>query len=133
MLSWDDARIQLPVHYPWNTSMNVCRFLLVLRIRDVYPRSRLRFFPSRIRFLPSLIPGQIFSIPDPRSRVDKIPDTGSGSASKNLRIFNSKIRSRNVHPRSRILYPGSVFFSFRIPDPGVKKEQDPDPQHCFLL
>jgi hypothetical protein len=31
-----------------------------------------------------------FSIPDPGSRVKKIPDPGSGSASKNLSIFNPK-------------------------------------------
>jgi hypothetical protein len=31
-----------------------------------------------------------FSIPDPGSRVKKIPDPGSESASKNFGIFNSK-------------------------------------------
>jgi hypothetical protein len=38
----------------------------------------------------SRIPDPIFSIPDPGSRVDKIPDLGSGSASNNLSIFNPK-------------------------------------------
>jgi hypothetical protein len=33
------------------------------------------------------IPDPIFSIPDPRSRVDKIPDLGSGSASKKFKYF----------------------------------------------
>jgi hypothetical protein len=42
----------------------------------------------------------------PGSRVDKIPDSGSGAASKNTEF--SKIRS--VHPRSRIPDPGSGFF-----------------------
>jgi hypothetical protein len=42
----------------------------VLRIRDVYPGS------------------DFFSIPDPRSRVDKTPEPKS--ASKILRIFNPK-------------------------------------------
>jgi hypothetical protein len=39
------------------------RSMSVLRIRDVYPGSRIR----------------IFSIPDPGSRVKKIPDPGSAS------------------------------------------------------
>ncbi len=43
--------------------------LTVLRIRDVYPRSGSKFFPSRIR---------MFSIPDP------------GSASKNFSILTQK-------------------------------------------
>jgi hypothetical protein len=45
-----------------------------LWIRDVYPGSRIR----------------IFSIPDPASRVKKITDRESGSASKNLSIFYPK-------------------------------------------
>jgi hypothetical protein len=44
-------------------------FLSVLRIRDVYTRS------------------EVFH---PGSRFKKIPDPGSGSASKNLSIFNPK-------------------------------------------
>ncbi len=31
----------------------------------------------------------------------------------------------------RDVHPGSEFFS--IPDPGVEKAQDPDPQHWFSL
>ncbi len=27
--------------------------------------------------------------------------------------------------------PGSGKNLFRVPDPGVKKASDPDPQHCF--
>ncbi len=45
-------------------------------------------------------------------RLISIPDPGS--TSKNL-------------SRIRIL----IFYSSRIPDPGVKKVPDPDPQHCF--
>ncbi len=45
------------------------RFIQVLRIRDVYPGSE--FF-------------------HPGSRVKKILDPGSGAASKNLSIFNTK-------------------------------------------
>jgi hypothetical protein len=55
--------------------------------------SRIRIFPSRTR--------------DPGSRVKKIPDPGSGSASKNLSIFNPincfyalGNMIRNVHPKS---------------------------------
>jgi hypothetical protein len=36
------------------------------------------------------IPDPNFFIPDPGFRVNKIPDPGSGSASKNLRIYNPK-------------------------------------------
>jgi hypothetical protein len=43
-------------------------------------------------FIPD--PGSEFSIPDPGSRVKKIPDPGFGSASKNLSIFNPKIVSK---------------------------------------
>ncbi len=78
------------------------------------------------------IPDPNFSIPDPGSRVKTIPDTGSGSASKNLSIFNPTncycaLRNmiRDVHPES-----GSWFFTHpgswiqgskrhRIPDPAT--------------
>jgi hypothetical protein len=50
--------------------------MAVLRIRDVYTVSQ--------------IPDPTFSIPDPGSRVKKIPDLGSRSAPKNLSIFNPK-------------------------------------------
>jgi hypothetical protein len=108
-------------------------FIPVLRIRDVYPRSD--FFLSRIRCLPSQIPGPSFFHSGSQIQDDKIPDTGSGSTSKKLSIFNSKIRSRNVHPRSRIPYPGSGFFHSASRIQGSKKYRipDPDPQHCFLL
>jgi hypothetical protein len=38
----------------------------------------------------SRIPDPIFSIPNPGSRVDRIPDPGSESASNNLSIFKPK-------------------------------------------
>jgi hypothetical protein len=38
----------------------------------------------------SRIPDPDFSIPDPGSRVKKIPDPGSKSTRKNLSIFNPK-------------------------------------------
>jgi hypothetical protein len=77
----------------------------VLRIRDVDPGSE--FF-------------------HPESRVKKIPDLGSGSASKNLSIFdpNNCFQAlgnmiRDVHPGSRIQV--LVFYPSRVPDSGVKK------------
>ncbi len=92
---------------------------LVLRIRDVYPGSRIR----------------IFSIPDPGYRVEKIPDPGSGTASKNLSILTQKLflNSWKYYPgcssRIRIL----IVYPSRIPDPGVKRHRTPDPQHCRYL
>ncbi len=56
-----------------------------------------------------------FSIPDPGSMVKKIPDPGSGFASKSLSIFNPK-----------------VVFSSRKYDPGCSSgipDPDPDPLH----
>ena len=75
---------------------------------------------------------RIFSIPDPGSRVKKIP--GSGSASKNLSILTQKmflswvVSSGKYDPgcssRIRILN----FYQSRIQ--GSKKS--PDRQHCVL-
>ncbi len=73
------------------------------------------------------IPDPNFSIPGPGSRIKKIPDPGSGSASKNLSIFSpkncfklSKIWSGMFIPDSDLdLYPS------RIADPGVKKAPNP--------
>ena len=86
----------------------------VLRIRDVYPGSRSKFFRSR---------------PDPRSRVKKIPDPGS--ASKNWSILNPK---KNCSKLSEI-WTGMFSLDpdldiLPIPVPGVKKAPDPgSPQH----
>jgi hypothetical protein len=66
-----------------------------------------------------------FSIPDPESRVKKIPDPASGSTSKNLSIFNPKIvsNSRNVPEySSQIRIPDLDFLP--SPDPKVKKVPD---------
>ncbi len=76
-----------------------------------------------------------FSIRDPESRVKKIPDPRSGSASKNLSIFNPKnfLRSRKYDPgcssRIRIL----IFYPSRIPNPEVKKAPDPESGSATLL
>jgi hypothetical protein len=54
------------------------------------------------------------SIPDPGSRVKKIPDPGSGSASKNLRIFNPKFFSKLSDPDLDFL---------PIPEPGSRGQK----------
>jgi hypothetical protein len=66
----------------------------------------------------------------PGSRVDKILDPGSGSASK---YFNSKNETKFSKIRSRMFIPdpGSGFFS--IPDPGVKKAPDSGPGSATLI
>jgi hypothetical protein len=61
----------------------------VLRIRDVYLGSRIR----------------TFSIPDIGSK--KIPDPGSGTASKNLSIFNPKNCFQALGNMIRDVYSGS--------------------------
>jgi hypothetical protein len=77
---------------------------------------------------------KFFSILDPGSRVEKIPDPGSGSASKNLNILTqnivSKLRNRNFHPRSRIRI--LIFNPSLIPDPGVKKAPEPGSESTKL-
>jgi hypothetical protein len=68
-------------------------------------------------------PNPKFFILDSRFRFKKIPDPGSGSASKNLSIFNLKTvsNSRKYDPgcSSRIL----ILIFFPIPDPGVMKKK----------
>ncbi len=60
------------------------------------------------------IPDPYFSMPDPGSRVKNIPDHGSGSASKNIRILNLKMflnsRKNDLGCSSRI-----GFFAFADP------------------
>jgi hypothetical protein len=78
----------------------------VLRIWDVYSGSWIRIFSCRTQGL---------------------KDLGSGTASKNLSIFNPKNcfkvlgnMIRDIHPRSGFPPP-----LIRIPDPGVKKAPNP--------
>ncbi len=96
----------------------------VLRIRDVYPGSRIRLFS---------IPDPGSWIPDPWSqiRTASIPDPGSSS--KNLSILTPKkakkwfLSSKKYDPgcSSRIPDPDADFLPSRIPDPGVKKAPNP--------
>jgi len=84
----------------------------VLRIQDVYPGSE---------------------FVHPGSRVKKFPDPGSGSASKNLSIFNPKNCFQALGKMIRDVYPGSgcCFFTISEPDPGVKMA--PDTGYATLL
>jgi hypothetical protein len=62
-----------------HTPVSTVPYLPVLRIWDVYPGSDL--FPSRIRTVFILDPDADFlPIPDPGSRGQKTPDSGSGFA-----------------------------------------------------
>jgi len=73
-----------------------------------------------------LCPGSKFF--HPGTRVKNIPDPGSGSASKILSIFNPKNCFYALGILNRVVHSGS---GTRIPDPGVKKAANPDPQHWF--
>jgi hypothetical protein len=76
----------------------------------------------------------ITSVADPGflSRVKKIPDPGSGSASKSLSIFHLKhcfifLRNMiwNVNPRSGTLIQILIFHLSQVLDLGVTKAPDP--------
>jgi hypothetical protein len=67
---------------------------------------------NRIR---DVIPDPNFSIPDPRSRVKKIPDPGSESASKNLSIFNPKNGFSALENMIPDVHPGSGSWHFTHP------------------
>jgi hypothetical protein len=79
------------------------------------------------------IPDPNFSIPDPRSRVKKIPDPGFGYASKNLIFLAQKIVSKLSEKLSGMFIPDPdlVFFSSRIPDTGSKGKKAQDPRSGF--
>ncbi len=75
-------------------------------------------------------PGCLSRIPDPNffhpgSRVKKILDPGSGSASNNLNIFNSKNYFEALRIMIRVFIPDPDLDFLPIPDPGVKKAPDP--------
>jgi hypothetical protein len=85
----------------------------------------------------------VCGIPDPNffypgSRVKKIPDPGSVSASKQLSIFNTENCIQALGNMNRDVHPGPwihilIFYPSRIPDPGVKKAQDPESGSATLL
>ncbi len=89
------------------------RIRIRFKVIPIHPVLRLPIFLSRILIFLSRIQGQ------------KISDPGSGSASKNLGIFNPKNcskLSKNYlgYCSSQIPDFGSGFFPSRIPDQGVK-------------
>ncbi len=77
-----------------------------------------------------LDPRSEFSIPDHGSRVKKISDPRTESATKNLSIFNQKNCFQDLGNTIRDIHPGS---GSRIK--GVKKYRipDQDPQHCVQV
>jgi hypothetical protein len=75
----------------------------VVRIRDVYPGSRIRIFPSRI----------------------PIKEFKYGILTQKL-FLSSRKYDPGCSTRIRIPF-------LPIPDPGVKKAPDPDPQHWKKL
>jgi hypothetical protein len=73
-----------------------------------------------------LIPDPNFSIPDPGSKVKKIP--GSASASKNLsiltqKLFLSSLMIWDVHPGSGSWIRILNFCPSQIPDPGSRGQK----------
>jgi hypothetical protein len=75
--------------------------------------------------IPDVYPGSEFF--HPGSQVKKIPDPGSGSASKNLSIFNSKNCFLSPRNMIRDVHPGSgsririlTLYPSRILDPGSR-------------
>jgi hypothetical protein len=72
----------------------------------------------------------------PGSRVKKIQNPGSGSASKNLKYFNPKIVSKLSQLCSGMFIPDRIriliFYPSRIPAPGVKKAPDTGSEFATL-
>jgi hypothetical protein len=103
-----------------------------------------KFFKVGTSINPVFFRGSGMFIPDPRSEFFSIPAriqdqkySGSGSASKNLCIFNPKNCSRKYVPgcSSRIRIPDPVLDFFPIPNPGSRGQkgtgfQFPDMEHC---
>ncbi len=80
------------------------------------------------------IADQNFSIPDTGSKRFRIRDPGSGSAPKNLSIYNPK---NCFYALGNMFIPDPDFESgswfLPIPDPGVKKAPDPGSGSATLL
>ncbi len=89
----------------------------MLRIRDV------RFIPDPGSEIPSRIPGQKDSGSQIRIRIEEFKYFLPKNCFQDLGIM-----MWDVHPGSRIRM--LVFYPSRIPESGVKKAPDPDPQYC---
>jgi hypothetical protein len=74
----------------------------VLQIQDVYTGSRIRLFHSG-------------------SRIDKIPDSGSGSASKHKVLLTEKTYTKFSKIRSGMFIPDPWIFS--VPDLGSRSKR----------
>ncbi len=85
-----------------SVSLPLKLFQAVLRIREVYPG---------------------FEFFQPGSRDKKIPDSGSGSASKNLGIFNPKNCFSSLGNMIRDDHPESGSWILPIPDPGSRGQK----------
>ncbi len=83
------------------------------------------------------IPDPNFSIPDPGSRVKKIPDPGFGSASHNVSILTQKIVSKFAEIRFGMFIPDPDLDLLPIPYPGSRSQKvpdpGPDPQHWIII
>jgi hypothetical protein len=95
-------------------------------IRGLCVRSDLYLLFSAVSWIQDVYPG---------SRVDKIPNPGSGSASKNLNIYSPKNVSKLSQKWSVMFIPDPdpIFPPSRIRIQGSKKHRIPypDPQHWF--
>jgi hypothetical protein len=105
-------------------------FLPVRTFSPVYGISAFCHNAARCCGSGMFFPDPYFSIPNPESRADKAPD--HGYPTKNIGNFNPIICVKcpwKNFPCCLLLFPdpGSGFFP--IPDTGVKKAPDPDPQH----
>jgi hypothetical protein len=60
------------------------------------------------------------------SRVNKAPDSSSGSATKNIFFFlTQRMLTKILKKCSGMFFPGSGFFPIQDPDRGVEELQDP--------
>jgi hypothetical protein len=69
---------------------------------------------------------------DPVSRVKKIPDSGSASASMNISILALKTVSQLSEKLSGMFIPDPDFFPSRIQGSKKHRTPDPDPQHKLI-
>jgi hypothetical protein len=133
-------------------------FAAVLRIRDVYPGSRILIYThpgSRIPDLGSRIPDPKTGRKERGEKKNFVKHFFLATNFTKCKIIQFLNCSRkkfvpnfkelwNFLPKKLSLSsqkyefgirdPGSGINLFRIPDPGVKKDPipDPDPQHCFV-
>jgi hypothetical protein len=95
----------------------------VLRIRDVYPGSRILIFTH---------PGS--RIPDPKTATKERGEKKFGPIFKELlNLLPKKLSLSSQKYGLGIRDPGSRKNLFRIPDPGVKKAPDPGSGSATLL